>query len=308
MFIMNKRNLRAVDLNLLVVLDSIIEEKHITNAAKKLNLTQSALSKTLSRIRNMFDDPILVRMQNGYELTDRAQKLAEPIKKILQDVDEVIAPINFDPATTEQWFSIGTLDFGEVIAGNEFMRQICEKAPKSKIRFIPRTILSNSQLFDGAVDMLFRVRPEEVPQNCIAETIIEDKMVCIVDSNHPTAGKKLTLDDYLNFPHSALHVGIDEPIIDKTLAKIGKKRNTLKQSSNFVALAFSILNTPMILTVPNSAAQTLKQLLDISVHDLPFQTPPLDMVMIWHKRNQDRPDHKWFRNEFKKAFLKASGI
>lgn len=303
---MNKRNLRAVDLNLLVVLDSLIQEKHITNAAKKLNITQSALSKMLSRIRDMFNDPILIRMQNGYELTDRAEKLAEPIRKILQDIDEVIAPINFDPSTTEQWFSIGTLDFGEVIAGYEFMQQICEKAPSSKIRFIPRTMLSNSQLFDGAVDMLFRVRPNEIPHNCVAETIIKDKMVCIVDSKHPTAGTKLTLDDYLNFPHSALHVGIDEPIIDRTLEKVGKKRKTLKQSSNFVALAFSILNTPMILTVPNSAAQTLKQFLDVSVHDLPFETPPLDMVMIWHKRNQNRPDHKWFRNEFKRAFLKAS--
>ena len=303
---MNKRNLRAVDLNLLVVLDSIIEEKHITNAAKKLNLTQSALSKILGRIRDTFDDPILVRIQNGYELTDRALALAGPIKKILNDIDDVVAPICFDPGTTDQMFSIGSLDYGEMIAGHHFMCQIHEKAPNSKIRFVPRTILSNSHLMDGTVDIVFSVKPKQAPQNCIVETIVHDRYVCVVDRNHPTAGKKLTLDDYLRYPHSVLHVGVDELVIDTVLDRIGKKRKILKQSPNFVALALSLRNTPMFLTVPKSALETLGQFLDLAVHELPFETPPLDLVMIWHKRNTDRADHKWFREEFKKAVLRAS--
>jgi len=262
---MNNKNLRSVDLNLLVVLDVLLEEKHITRAAERLNITQSAMSKSFFRLKEMFDDPILDRVSGEYELTVRGTRLVQPVKEALNDIQGIINSIQFDPKTTKRTFVISTLDYAELIVSDKFMKLLGQEAPNSKITFMSRTQYAFDHLVKGICDAI-------------------------------------TLDDFLSFPHCILKTDFDEPMVDIALAAINKTRKITKESPNFVASITSLKGTNMIICVPESAARAAKSLAGVVINDMPFEVPELTLCLMWHKRNKDRPGHLWFREQLKTAF------
>lgn len=296
---MNKRNLRSVDLNLLVMLDVLLEEKHITKAAERLNISQSAMSKCLTRIRETFDDPILDRVPGGYEPTIRAARLAQPVKEVLADIEEVIASLNFDPSTTSRTFTISSLDYAELMAGYTFMQIVQEKAPFSKIEFVSRNSDAYAELYKGKIDVVIRLKPEDPPENIIVDDIINTGLVCLVDSNHPLAKKQMSMEDFLHYPHCVLHTGTDDRIVDKALRPMGFERKIQKISPNFMAAIVSLKNTNMIMSVPECTVDAVHQFADVSALPIPFDVPALQLSMLWHKRNQDRPGHVWYREHLR---------
>jgi DNA-binding transcriptional LysR family regulator len=296
---MNESNLRTIDLNLLVILDVLLEEKHITNAAKRMNISQSAMSKAFLRIRATFDDPILIRMPNGYELTDRANELIVPVKQILREIHQVIGPKKFDPLITEDEFTVSMLDYAEMMVGSAFMQSVIEKAPKSKISIVARTPNMIDDLANGAIDITFGLTPTENPKNCVVESLLVDQLVCVVDEQHPLAKEKITLEAYLQYPHAIQTTGFGVLLADKALSKIGHRRHVAKESPNFVASILSLRNTNMILSLPQAAVTPLMGAAKLVVHELPFNILPMTLSMIWHKRNTENASHKWFREMFK---------
>ena len=300
---MSEWNLRKVDLNLLVALNAVLEEKHITNAAARLNISQSAMSKTLVRIKETFKDPILVRMPNGYELTNRATALKIPVQQILNDVRDVIDTPQFDPATTENEFIISVLDYAEIMVGSSFMNRIIQQAPNSRISVVARRPHVIEDLINGHIDITFGAVPNNLPKDCVVEKLFDGKMVCVVGKEHPLANKKMTLDDYLAYPHAILHAGLYDGLevvpVDVALAKLGRKRKVIKKSPNFIASIFSLRTTPMILGLPRITVLPLLDAAGLVMHELPFDVPPTKFSLIWHKRNKDDPSHTWFREELK---------
>ena len=131
--IMQQVNLNKVDLNLLVALDVLLDERHITKAASRLDLSQPAMSRTLARLRDAFDDPLLVRVAGGYERTARAEGLVQPLKQALEKVSLTFAKPTFDPATAIGTFRICTLDYTEVVISPVFMEIITRYAPGIQI-------------------------------------------------------------------------------------------------------------------------------------------------------------------------------
>lgn len=296
---MNESNLRTIDLNLLVILDVLLEEKHITNAAKKMNISQSAMSKAFVRIRTTFQDPILIRMPNGYELTDRANELIVPVRHILGEIQHVIGPKKFDPLTTEDEFIVSMLDYAEMMVGSAFMQSVIDKAPKSKISIAARTPNMIDDLASGAIDITFGLTPTEVPKNCVVEPLLIDQLVCVIDKQHPLAKKKITLEDYLEYPHAIQITGFGVLLVDTALSRIGHRRHVAKESPNFVASIMSLRKTNMILSLPKAAVTPLLGAAELVVHELPFDMQPMTLSMIWHKRNTKNASHKWFREMFK---------
>ena len=299
---MNKKNLRSLDLNLLVMLDVLLEEKHITKAAERLNITQSAMSKSFSRIKDMFDDPILDRVAGGYELTVKAGRLVQPVKEVLSDIQEIVNSISFEPKTTKRTFVISTLDYAELMVSDKFMKLLGQEAPNSKIRFMSRTPYSFDHLVKGICDVVFVVKPKHSPEDIVVEELYKDRLVCIVDKEHPKAKKPITLDDFLSFPHCILKTDFDEPMVDIALSAINKTRKITKESPNFVASITSLKGTNMMICVPEKAARVAMNFVDVVTNDMPFDVPELTMCMMWHKRNQDRPGHVWFREQLKSVF------
>jgi DNA-binding transcriptional LysR family regulator len=300
---MSKRNLKSVDLNLLLVLNALIEERHITRASERLNISQSAMSKSLSRVRDTFDDPILVRMPNGYELSDRSKKMREPLKQILSDIEELLSTEKFDPLTSTRKFTISALDYAEFMVGYKLMERIQSMSPFSTIEFVPRTANSFNELINGSVDVILSLKQSNLPGNIETESVIYDEMICVIDKTHPLANQQITLDTFLEYPHSVLHTGSDELVVDKELSKLNKTRKILKISPNFVASVTSIKDTNMILTVPKCMVYPAMRLVDLEIHKVPFATPKIEFSLYWHKRNTNRRAHKWYRSQFKNVIV-----
>jgi len=156
---MREVDLARVDLNLLVSLEILLEERHVSKSANRLNLSQSAMSRTLARLRETFDDPLIVRGENGYERTARGEELALHLTETLDRVGGTFSKTTFDPKTATGSFRISTLDYAEVVLLPEFVRVIRREAPNLEIDIIRRSVFSLEEVNDcqpeaGSIDLV----------------------------------------------------------------------------------------------------------------------------------------------------------
>lgn len=296
--IMQQVDLKNIDLNLLVALDVLLDERHVTNAASRLNLSQPAMSRTLARLRDSFDDPLLVRVAGGYQRTARADALMRPLKDALDQVRLTFAKPTFDPGTAASTFRICTLDYTEVVISPTFMERITRLAPVARIEIVRRSIYSAEEIMEGHADISLGVMPNSLAKHCIVQPLFEDRYVCLMHKNHPLANTKLTLEDYLDYPHSIIHTG-ERPggHIDDALQSLGHSRRVAKRSPYFIASLFSLGESNLLQTVPKRLATPMLSAMNLVMRDLPFDVAPLAISQMWHARDTDNPSHKWFREQ-----------
>ena len=300
---------RGIDLNLLPILDAIFEELHISRAAKRLNLSQPAVSRALARLRTEFDDELIVKDRNGYRRTPRGEELSGRVKKILMEVDAAKQASNFDPKSFDGEFKICTLDYGEATLIPLLQEDLTKVAPLARIRIVHRRIYSISEVLEGAADLLLGTIPENPPRHCVVEHLFADRHVCVMCKNHRLAQTKLTLKHYVELPHSIIHTG-ESPgtAIDATLRQMGRHRTVARSSPHFVASLMSIANTELVQTVPETLAKSLAEKFDLVIKELPLEVAQVDIGQMWHSRNDNDGAHMWFRQRVKNVAGKIAGF
>ena len=299
---MHKLNLANLDLNLLVSLEVLLEECHVTRAAERLNMSQPTMSRTLARLRKMFDDPLLVQSPNGYLKSPRAEGLAPRIAGALSAIQMALANPDFEPADESGNFRICTRDYSEVLVIPTLMKLLNEAAPKLKLEVIPASIYSMTKVQDGTADVSLGVLPVGPIKNCVVEPLFEDRFVCVMSENHPDAGHPLTVESYLSCDHSAVdtasrpNIGIEEEILPN-----GLRRKVTKRSPYFLSSLFSIGQTELVQTAPYRFVKPMLEPLKLVIKELPFEAEPLRYCIAWHVRNDETPSHIWFREQIIKA-------
>lgn len=180
-------NLRNLDLNLLKAFDALMDERSVTKAAQRLAITQPAMSGTLLRLRESFDDPLFIRVQRGIEPTNDAQTLAEPIKAILNEIEDLLKPKIFDPRTAELTVSIACTDYALRAVISPFLVALKQQAPRIKLAlYMINNDLIQEQLAKGMIDFAL-VTPEFSPPDVYSQTLFDEEYVCIVSKSHPLA-------------------------------------------------------------------------------------------------------------------------
>ena len=299
---MSQTHIENIDLNLLVALDVLLEERHITNAAVRLKISQPAMSRTLVRLRTTFNDPLIVRTQSGYAATARAEDLVEPVKDILLRIQRTLIQPTYDPTIEVGEFRVSTLGYGEVVVIPKFMTAVAKDTPNVEIVVVSRSVYSISEILEGRADVLFGARLPETSQACVLQPLYEDKFVCVMSDRHPLATTELTLEGYLEYPHSIIHTGERSGShVDTLLEKLGHKRNIRKRSPHWTASLMSLATTNLLQTVPERMAKSLANTGGLVVKELPFELPTSKFEMMWHSRFNDDPRHKWFRDKFIEA-------
>ncbi|MEM1198927.1 MAG: LysR family transcriptional regulator [Pseudomonadota bacterium] len=299
---MSEVNLSKIDLNLLVALEVLLEERHVSKSAARLGLSQPAMSRTLGRLRAVFDDPLIVRTQSGYEPTARAEKLENSLKAVLGEIRGVFASAEFDPATAEDTFRLSTLDYSELVIFPEFMSRLRKAAPGVKVDVQQRSIFSINDIEAGTTDMSIGVMPKNLPKHCRAEKLFEDDYVCVMHADHPLASRALTLEGYLAFPHSTIDTGKSAgSAVDDALARVGAERRVLKRSPHFIASLFSLGKSDLLQTVPRRLASPLLAPANLVLNELPFEVDPIALSQLWHARDHDHPPHRWLREQMRLA-------
>jgi DNA-binding transcriptional LysR family regulator len=298
---MHDAHVGGLDLNLLIALRALIVERHVTRAAARVRLTQPAMSHALARLRSVLGDPLLVRTRSGMMLTPRAEELAEPLERVLADVSKLIAPVErFDPAKSKRAFRIGTSDYVELVLMPAVLDRVWREAPNVTIHLRMLADLGSNELEGDKVDLV--IAPRDTPglrQGGVrAQRILTERFVCVVREDHPSVGKRLTLDQFVALPHALItprgHTG---GLVDTALAKIGRRRRVALEVPHFLVAPFLVERTDMILTLAERIARALGPSVRLRMLTPPaeLELPGFELSAVWHERNNEDPALTWFR-------------
>ncbi len=292
-------NLRNIDLNLLVVLDVLIQEKNVTRAAEKIGLSQSAMSSALNRLRDILEDRLLIRQGDRMVPTARAQNLAGPIRRILKDIEDTLYSCpTFDAKKSNRKFSIATTDYGEFVILPKLASQLEKVAPAIELELIRIEIKDIfSFLEKRRVDMV--ISPKfELPAGFVFESLFDEDFVCLVRSHHPKIKDKLTLDDYLQAKHLLIsQSGSRIGIVDKALKKIGLTRQVTITLPHFMIAPWVISETDAVIAIARRISERFINFMPLKSFPCPIEIEGFTMGMTWHRRFENDPSHKWFRNQ-----------
>jgi DNA-binding transcriptional LysR family regulator len=306
MQIIAERNLRTVDLNLLVVFDALMAERNVTRAAVRNGLSQPAVSKALNRLRTLFDDPLFVRHDRAMEPTARALELAGPIHGALADISRTLTlPATFDPATASATVRIATIDLYHTSLLPSLVAHLRRHAPlvDLQVRAADRGTL-REQLASGEVDIAF-APPGARARGLEAEPLWTDRLVTLAGRDNPLR-EPLTIEDYAAAPHlvDAGHVqvspqGVGTSVVDAILAARGLRRRIVLVLPSSAGVPFVVAKTDLIATLPSRVAQGFAALPEVRVLTPPLPEVEVSPHMFWHGRTHDDPLLAWLRAAIK---------
>lgn len=289
-------NLRNVDLNLLVVFETIFEEQSITRASERLHMSQPSMSNALSRLRNTLKDPLFVRTSKGMIPTERARQLIEPVHDALVIIRNALQEQwAFDYATAEHIFTIAMSDYSESVILPRLMDWIAGIAPGINIRVIPLNEDNLPyELQSGKVDLAIGyINSLEKGFDC-DELLIED-FVTIVRGSHPKIKNSLTLKQFSSIPHVTITPRAGELTIDQILSEKGYRRSIALQVPNFLSIPPIISSTNYLSTIPLRVAQTYAKHMNLALLKPPVSLQKRSINQYWHTHKNKDTAHTWLR-------------
>jgi len=295
-------DLHGFDLNLLVALDALLREKSVTNAGRRVHLSQSAMSGALARLRHAFNDDLLVAGRGAMTLTPLAEGLVEPVAAILRDTQEALsAHVRFEPSTSRRTFTIAASDYATTVLLGEAVREMNAQAPHVTLVILQlRDRLE--ELDDLDVDVC--ILPQSiVPPARPHELLFRDTFTCLVWRDNTDVGDRLTVDQFTTLGHVVVtfHDDCTTRDDDRFAPRIGLERRAEIVVPNFHALPSLIVGTNRIAIVQKRLATKLASSHPVRVVGLPIPIPPLEEAMLWHPRFERDPAHLWFRSVLKRV-------
>ena len=295
---MRVAHLAGLDLNLLVQLDALLSEAHVTRAARRAGVTQSAMSRALSRLRDLLGDPLLVRTGRGMIPTARARALAGPLQRALGELEAVVLerPV-FDPGTSTRVFTLATSDFAEAMLVPSLLARLARDAPGVNIAALNGGREPATALETEAIDLA--VCPRRGDASAIVWRILfHEEFVCLFRRGHPAlrGGKRLTLDRFCALPQVLIAPG-GQPgsPLDDRLAQLGKQRRVALRVPNFLVVPQVIAGSDLIGVYAARLARRMAEQLPLVLVALPFELPGFDIQLAWHERFRLDSGHAWFR-------------
>jgi DNA-binding transcriptional LysR family regulator len=292
--------LERFDLNLLAVLDVLLEERNVTRASERLNISQSGASAALNRLREYFGDELLVLVGRQLTLTPLAQTLVGPVRESLLKVRAAIAlRPGFDPATAERRFVVCASDYVTTVVLAHVVQRIAPLAPHLAldIRSPPKDVF---QAFErGTIDLLVMPQPyvDSLPHPQMP--LFEDTHVCLFWSGHETISDSLTLEQYMDQGHVAVRFGDERSVSFEEwfLPRYGRQRRVECSVDNFSTMPLLVLGTQRLLTVHRRLARHFARALPLRMVELPFDMPPLIEMLAWPRHLENDPAHRWLREQ-----------
>ncbi|RUO39059.1 LysR family transcriptional regulator [Aliidiomarina taiwanensis] len=298
---------RQIDLNLLTYLDALLRERNVTRAAEQLNITQPAMSNALKRLRELLNDPILVRTSEGMIPTERALGMKSQVRQILYSVEEVIQPTrSFEAAESQRVFRIMVSDYAASTLIAPLLSALREQAPHITLDLMTPSDVDFHDVENGKVDLAIN-RFDDLPQSFHQKLLWNDSFACLVHKDHSLL-RHYTLEEYLKADHSwvsktgfGVGIGMTPDAVqklgwvDNALARLGYTRKIKVFTRNY-HVAMHLALEGLVATLPLQAATLYKDNPDIVLREPPFAIPEIDLRMIWSPLLQHDEGHRWFRS------------
>lgn len=295
-------SLDQIDLNLLRILSILLDVRSLTRTARLLGISQPSVSRALRTLREVFDDPLLVKTKTGMTLTQRAEALREPLDTWLSGARAILRSPSDNPA---QRFSgrirVATTDFGVLSTLMPAMPSIIEKAPNLLIDICELDPDNLNQLSSGAVDLVISGFDPE-PGRSHEQHLFREQFCCVLREEHPLASKPadqpLTLNDLLAWPHILLSVhGVSVDPLAPLLADAQQERQVVAILPYLVSALLLLQNTNAILISPRRSAAHLAQPYGLITRDAPIDLGFFDYWLFWHERNRRDGAINWLIEE-----------
>ena len=289
--------LPRLDLNLLVSLDALLAERHVTRAAARLNLSQPALSAQLRQLRDAFGDPLLVSAApRGMALTARAEALRKPLREVLDGVHGLLASgKRFDPPSARERFRIAATDAIHSVATTPLASRLRVLAPKCELAMHSADLRDVAErLAAGELDLLLHT-PRAIPPSLHARKLYDETFLCVLRKDHPAAAGPLDLDTFCALSHAMVSPvgGGFAGAVDDALQAMGRHRSVQVSLNSFLLTPHLIETSDLIATVPARLARRWQERL--AVLSPPCELPGFSVSMAWHPRAHADPAQVWLR-------------
>jgi len=298
--------LNRFDLNLLNALDALLHEKNVTRAAERVYVSQPAMSAALQKLRDYFDDPLLVRVGRDMELTPRGLALVEPVREALLRIQATLGTQpTFDPATVKRPFVVMVGDVAAPLIMPRALARITRDAPGIQCHIEPVLQNSLTRLEYGEADLclsidsprLFGVR--SYPESLRIAELRPVSWVCAVARDHPTVGDSLSPAEFLRLPHVLPRpAGAMESLEDVARRLLNAEVEVRATAHSLMLLPFLLPGTPLVATLPERLANLIAPLAPLKLFPVPIDLPVSREILLWHKRNEPDPGHAWLRSLF----------
>ncbi len=289
----------SIDLNLLIALAALLEERNLTRAGEKINMGQPTMSGALARLRRHFDDELLVRDGRHYQLTPLAERLLPDVREALRQVERTLeARPEFDPGTSTRTFSLAMSDYAVAVLIEPLLRRVHDLAPGVGLTLHPvPPDLHESDRGLLQHDLVIAPLGYRFPGEC--EEVFRDRFVCITDPANPRlAGGELTLAGLAELPHAAPtfgQPGVLNPA-ERALAELGVPRHVQVSTVGWLPLPFVVAGTDLVAIVPERLARRVAATAGVAVHEPPFGTVDLIEAAWWHPARGSDPALRWLRS------------
>ena len=304
--------LSRVDLNLLIAFDALMMEGGVTRAGRRLGITQAAMSNTLRRLREVFDDPLFVKKGHRMEPTSRALELHESASKALFHTHRLLNLKQFDPKQSNMVFRIGTVDYAGALLLPPLVNFFAHESPGMSIQVVDTGGSDELTLLEsGQVDLVFS-RFQWVPPRVFLYRVFSMTYVCLFRANHPLVhDNTVTMEALLAARH--IHYfprGMDATVVDEVLANLGYKRQIVARMKSFSILPMMLERSDLMTIVPSSTAAYIAKMTGLQWAPLPdmLDTPKLRMAIAWHPRTNQDPANIWLRDSVKEILERTEQV
>jgi len=288
--------LRGVDLNLLVVLEALLSERHVSRTASRLNMSQPAVSHALARLRHLFGDSLLIRRDGQLVPSTRALEIAPALTEALRQIREVLGTGGFDPAREKRTFHLAMSDYGSAVILPSLMKMLRLEAPKFDLVVTQSSRESMlRQVLDGDCDLALGVFPD-LPERIEAAQLFLEHFACLADREGLESHDCLDIGTYLTRPHVLVAMkGEANTEIESALHACGHSRRIAVTLPHWGTAARLIHGTDLVLTVARKALAPYEHDPNLVVFEPPFSISPFPFVQVWHERRGSDPAHLWLR-------------
>ena len=282
-------HLRQVDLNLLSTLYALLEERHVTRAAKRCFLSQPAMSRSLERIRDTFGDELLIRTGRIYERTVRGEWLLRELENLLPRLEALVRGEPFNPAQSRERLRVALTDNGSIAILPALTQRIRTAAPDITLEIVAWHDRSFEDVEAGKIDLA--LSPLAAPSPLETERLFKEDFVCLLGADHQLRSRRFTLKQYLELSHVAVGA------LDRPLADLGLRRRVALSVPFLVPAVAAVAGSDLVVTLPRKLAKAVAAMANVRFVEPPPEIKSFQYFMVWHPRLTAEPAQVWFREQ-----------
>jgi len=284
-----------IDLNLLLILSFLLQTRSVTGTARRLGISQPAVSRSLAQLRDAFQDPLLIRTNKGMELTRRGEDLIPSVQEWLTCTNSLFASQEFDAKQLTRRFRVASTDFGVTAVLAPALASFHQLAPQAMLEIVPFSDAMHARLASGEIDLIVTGLEPDL-RATYGRMLFQEPFSCLTRKGHPAlaTGRQLSLEAFLKWPHIAVLIG--EESFDRVNAQLGARAadRTIIAALPYIQAAPSMLNgSDALLVLPRRAGEEMAEAYDLGLIDPPKEIASFDYWVLWHERNRRDAATMW---------------